>query len=37
MMFDVVSLALPQIKAGRVRALGVAAKSASRCCPRCRH
>jgi tripartite-type tricarboxylate transporter receptor subunit TctC len=26
MMFDVVSLALPQIKAGRVRALGVAAK-----------
>ncbi len=26
MMFDVVTLALPQIKAGRVRALGVAAK-----------
>jgi tripartite-type tricarboxylate transporter receptor subunit TctC len=26
MMFDVVVLALPQIKAGRVRALGVAAK-----------
>ena len=36
MMFDVVSLALPQITAGRVRPLAVARRSASRCCPTCR-
>ena len=37
MMFDVVSLALPQIQAGRVRPLARRGESsASRCCPTCR-